>query len=192
MSLYNMSRKNKEQIVRDMLMAIGENPNRQGLKNTPKRITRMWEEIFSGYDKKNKPSITVFPNKTDGVEYNQMIIDTGYFYSHCEHHGVPFFGKYYFAYIPNKKIMGLSKVSRTIDYFSSRLQIQERLVQDVVDEIEKVVQPKGVALVMKARHLCKEMRGVKKIDGEMTTSDVRGAFRKNALTRNEFMRLIGL
>ncbi|OGI73375.1 GTP cyclohydrolase I FolE [Candidatus Nomurabacteria bacterium RIFCSPLOWO2_12_FULL_40_42] len=192
MSLYNMSRKNKEQIVRDMLMAIGENPNRQGLKNTPKRITRMWEEIFSGYDKKNKPSITVFPNKTDGVEYNQMIIDTGYFYSHCEHHGVPFFGKYYFAYIPNKKIMGLSKVSRTIDYFSSRLQIQERLVKDVVDEIEKVVQPKGVALVMKARHLCKEMRGVKKIDGEMTTSDVRGAFRKNALTRNEFMSLIGL
>ncbi|KKR23670.1 MAG: GTP cyclohydrolase 1 [Candidatus Daviesbacteria bacterium GW2011_GWB1_39_5] len=187
-----MSRKNKEQIVRDMLMAIGENPNRQGLKNTPKRITRMWEEIFSGYDKKNKPSITVFPNKTDGVEYNQMIIDTGYFYSHCEHHGVPFFGKYYFAYIPNKKIMGLSKVSRTIDYFSSRLQIQERLVKDVVDEIEKVVQPKGVALVMKARHLCKEMRGVKKIDGEMTTSDVRGAFRKNALTRNEFMSLIGL
>src|SRR3989344_3015374 len=142
MSLYNMSRKNKEQIVRDMLMAIGENPNRQGLKNTPKRITRMWEEIFSGYDK--------------------------------------------------KKIMGLSKVSRTIDYFSSRLQIQERLVKDVVDEIEKVVQPKGVALVMKARHLCKEMRGVKKIDGEMTTSDVRGAFRKNALTRNEFMSLIGL
>ena len=192
MSLYNMSRKNKEQIVRDMLMAIGENPNRQGLKNTPKRITRMWEEIFSGYDKKNKPSITVFSNKTDGVEYNQMIIDTGYFYSHCEHHGVPFFGKYYFAYIPNKKIMGLSKVSRTIDYFSSRLQIQERLVKDVVDEIEKVVQPKGVALVMKARHLCKEMRGVKKIDGEMTTSDVRGAFRKNALTRNEFMSLIGL
>ena len=187
-----MSRKNKEQIVRDMLMAIGENPNRQGLKNTPKRITRMWEEIFSGYDKKNKPSITVFPNKTDGVEYNQMIIDTGYFYSHCEHHGVPFFGKYYFAYIPNKKIMGLSKVSRTIDYFSSRLQVQERLVKDVVDEIEKVVQPKGVALVMKARHLCKEMRGVKKIDGEMTTSDVRGAFRKNALTRNEFMSLIGL
>ena len=88
--------------------------------------------------------------------------------------------------------MGLSKVSRTIDYFSSRLQIQERLVKDVVDEIEKVVQPKGVALVMKARHLCKEMRGVKKIDGEMTTSDVRGAFRKNALTRNEFMSLIGL
>ena len=147
-----MSRKNKEQIVRDMLMAIGENPNRQGLKNTPKRITRMWEEIFSGYDKKNKPSITVFPNKTDGVEYNQMIIDTGYFYSHCEHHGVPFFGKYYFAYIPNKKIMGLSKVSRTIDYFSSRLQIQERLVKDVVDEIEKVVQPKGIALVMIARY----------------------------------------
>ena len=185
-----MSLKNKEQIVRNMLTAIGENPDRQGLQETPRRIVHMWEEIFSGYDKKKKPQITVFPNGTDGIEYNQMIIDTGYFYSHCEHHGVPFFGKYYFAYVPNKKIMGLSKVSRMVDYFSSRLQIQERLVKNVVDEIEKVVQPKGVALVMKARHLCREMRGVKKIDGEMTTSDVRGVFRKNARTRNEFMGLI--
>ncbi len=186
------SSKNKEEIVRNMLIEIGENPDRQGLRETPKRIARMWEEIFSGYHKKNKPSITVFPNKTDGIEYNQMIIDTGYFYSHCEHHGVPFFGKYYFAYIPNKKIMGLSKVSRIVDYYSSRLQIQERLVKDIVDEIEKVVEPKGVALVMQARHLCKEMRGVKKIDGEMTTSDVRGAFRINERTRNEFMSLIRL
>ncbi len=187
-----MNYSKKEQIVIDMLVAIGENPNRQGLKDTPKRIVEMWDEIFSGYNEKNKPSITLFLNKTDGIKYNQMIIDTGYFYSHCEHHGAPFFGKYYFAYIPNKKIMGLSKVARVVDYFSSKLQIQERLVKDIVDEIEKVVKPKGIAFVMKARHLCKEMRGVKKIYGEMITSDIRGAFRKNASTRNEFMNIIRL
>ena len=180
----------KEQIVKEMLLAIGEDPNRAGLKETPKRIVKMWNEIFNGYDIKTKPHITTFPNKTDGIEYDQMIIDTGYFYSHCEHHGVPFFGKYYFAYIPNKKIMGLSKVSRIIDYFSAKLQIQERLVKDIVDEIEKALKPKGIALVMKARHLCKEMRGVKKIDGEMITSDTRGAFRENLSTREEFLNVI--
>ncbi len=152
----------------------------------------MWDEVFSGYNEKNKPSITVFPNKTDGIEYSQMIIDTGYFYSHCEHHLAPFFGKYYFAYIPDKKIMGLSKVARIVDHFSSKLQIQERLVKEIVDEIEKVIEPKGIAFVMKARHLCKEMRGVKKIEGEMITSDIRGSFRKNPSTRNEFMGIIKL
>lgn len=182
----------QEKIVRDMLVSIGENPNRQGLIDTPKRIVRMWKEMFAGYQKKNKPVITTFQNNKDGVSYSQMIVDTGYFYSHCEHHGVPFFGSYYFAYIPNKKIMGLSKVSRVVDYFSSRLQIQERLVKEIVDEIEKVIEPKGIALVIKARHLCKEMRGVKKIEGEMITSDIRGKFREDSATRNEFMNIIQL
>ncbi|MDO8659648.1 MAG: GTP cyclohydrolase I FolE [Candidatus Parcubacteria bacterium] len=186
-----MTDSKKEQIVRDMLIAIGENPDRQGLKDTPKRIVKMWDEIFSGYNKE-KPLITVFSNQKDGVEYSRMIIDTGYFYSHCEHHGVPFFGKYYFAYIPNKKIIGLSKVSRVVDYFSSKLQVQERLVKDIVDEIERSLKPKGIAFVMKARHLCKEMRGVKKIDGETMTSDIRGVFKKNVLIMNEFMSVIKL
>lgn len=180
----------KEDLINQILIAIGDNPKREGLKDTPKRIAKMWEEVFSGYDTSKKPKITIFPNNKDGVYYNQMILDTGYFYSHCEHHGVPFFGQYYFAYIPDKKIMGLSKVARVVDYFSARLQIQERLVKEIADEIEAVVQPKGLGLVMKARHLCKEMRGVKKIEGEMITSDVRGAFLKSNATRAEFLNLI--
>jgi GTP cyclohydrolase I len=119
-----------------------------------------------------------------------MIVDTGYYYSQCEHHMVPFFGNYYFAYIPGKKILGLSKVARIVDYYSAKLQIQERLVKEIVDEIEKQIQPKGIALVMKGRHLCKEMRGVKKVNGEMITSDIRGVFKTEAETRQEFMNFI--
>lgn len=150
----------------------------------------MWEEIYRGYDSKKKPNITVFDNNNDGVHYDQMIFDSGHFYSHCEHHMLPFFGDYYFAYIPDEKIIGLSKVARVIDFYSARLQIQERLVKDVVDEIERALQPKGIALTIKARHLCKEMRGARKCDGEMITSDVRGAFRDNESTRMEFMSYI--
>jgi GTP cyclohydrolase I len=152
----------------------------------------MWKEIFRGYDPKSKPLLRTFSNNTDGIAYNQMIIDSGCFYSHCEHHLMPFFGTYYFAYIPDKKIVGLSKVSRIIDFHSAKLQIQERLVRDVVDELEKNLKPKGIALVIKARHLCKEMRGAKKIGGEMITSDLRGAFIKQESTKEEFMHLIKL
>ncbi|MES2023330.1 MAG: GTP cyclohydrolase I FolE [Patescibacteria group bacterium] len=185
-----MKNSDKEKIVRNMLRAIGDDPKREGLKDTPARIARMWSEMFVGYDKNKKPHITLFSNKKDGIHYDQMIIDTGYFFSHCEHHGVPFFGQYYFAYIPKEKVMGLSKVSRVVDYFSARLQIQERLVKDIVDEIEKAVEPDGIALVLKARHLCKEMRGVKKIESAMITTDLRGSFREDPATRNEFMNSI--
>lgn len=173
-----------------MLRALGENPERQGLKETPRRVAEMWKEIFAGYDTKQKPKITTFDNNTDGVFYDQMIVDSGHFFSHCEHHMVPFFGTYHFAYIPDKKIIGLSKVARIVDFYSARLQIQERLVKEVVDEIERVLQPRGIALVIKARHLCKEMRGVSKHNSEMITSDVRGAFRKNEATRMEFMNFV--
>ncbi|MDD3998787.1 MAG: GTP cyclohydrolase I FolE [Candidatus Shapirobacteria bacterium] len=180
----------KINLVRDMLIMIGDNPERNGLKDTPQRVVKMWSEVFRGYNKKNKPVVTTFENNSDGIMYDQMIVDSGYFFSYCEHHMVPFFGKYYFAYIPDKKIIGLSKVARMVDYFSARLQIQERLVKDVVDELEKILQPKGIALVIQARHLCKEMRGVIKYNGEMTTSDLRGAFRKNESIRMEFMNYI--
>lgn len=180
----------KTNLVKDMLRMIGDNPERNGLKDTPRRVVKMWDEVFRGYNKKNKPVVTVFDNNSDGIMYDQMIVDSGYFFSYCEHHMIPFFGRYYFAYIPGKKILGLSKVARMVDYFSARLQIQERLVKDVVDELEKTLQPKGIALVIQARHLCKEMRGVAKYNGEMTTSDLRGAFRKNESTRMEFMNYI--
>ena len=181
-----------QQIVKDIIDAIGDDSERAGLKETPKRVANMWKEVFRGYDRKKKPTMTIFPNNEDGISYDQMIVDSGYFFSHCEHHLVPFFGKYYFAYIPGKSIIGLSKISRIIDYYSARLQIQERLVKDVADEIESVLKPRGIALVLKARHLCKEMRGVKKIGGEMITSDLRGAFRKMDSTRMEFLNFIGM
>jgi GTP cyclohydrolase I len=179
-----------EKIVRDMLIYIGEDPDREGLKDTPRRVVKMWKEIYRGYDPEQKPSLAIFNNDTDGVSYDQMVVDTGSYFSQCEHHTVPFFGNYYFAYIPGKKILGLSKVARIVDYYAAKCQIQERLVKEVVDEIEKQLQPKGIALVMKGRHLCKEMRGVRKVGGEMITSDIRGCFRTEPEARAEFMQFI--
>jgi GTP cyclohydrolase IA len=186
---YEDEQKDAEDIVTRMIEYIGENPNREGLKDTPKRVVKMWKELFRGYDESQKPEITVFNNGEDGIYYDQMITDEGEFYSHCEHHLVIFRGQYYFSYIPDKKIIGLSKVARIVDYYSAKLQIQERLVKEIVDEIERVAQPKGIALVMKAEHFCKSMRGVKK-KGTMTTTELRGAFKDNASTRAEFLNSI--
>lgn len=179
-----------EDNIREILYLIGDNPRREGLLDTPKRVAKMYKEVFKGYDKDEKPSITVFDNGHDGIKVDEMIIDTGYFYSHCEHHIVPFFGNYYFAYIPNKKIVGISKIARLVDYYSAKLQVQERLTKEIVDEIERLLKPKGIALIMKARHLCKEMRGVKKYNSEMTTSEMRGVFNKHSKTRQEFLSLV--
>jgi len=125
------------------------------------------------------PKITVFPNGQDGIVYNEMLIDNGYFFSFCEHHMVPFFGDYYFAYIPDKLIVGASKIARVIDYYAGRLQVAERLVNDVVDCFEEILQPRGLVLVMKARHLCKEMRGIKKVNSPFEAIAVRGCFMDN-------------
>lgn len=187
-----MTEEQSIQNIRDFLVHIGENPDREGLKDTPKRIFKMWKEIYRGYNKEQKPNITVFDNNNDGIEYDQMITDRGYFFSQCEHHGVPFFGDYYFAYIPDRKVVGLSKIARLVDYFSAKLQVQERLTIEIVNELEKVLQPKGIALVMKGRHLCKEMRGVKKHNAEMTTSEMRGVFKRDEKARAEFLSLIKL
>lgn len=179
-----------EKLIKEILKNIGENPEREGLKDTPKRVAKMYKEIFRGYDNSQKPIITTFPNGQDGIVCDQMVCDTGYFFSHCEHHIVPFFGKYYFAYIPDKTILGLSKVARIIDFHSAKLQVQERLVTDVVNDLERACSPQGIALVLSGRHLCKEMRGVKKFNGEMVTSDVRGLFREDPSAKKEFLSLI--
>lgn len=184
----------EENIVR-MLEYIGENPNREGLLGTPDRIRRMWGEIFRGYDPKQKPKITVFDNSVDGIAYDNMVIDEGGFYSMCEHHMMPFFGHYWFAYIPNPKgkILGISKVGRVVDYCAAKLQIQERLVHDIVEMLKEALgsenPPLGIALVMKGEHLCKTMRGVKK-KGTMTSSYLWGAFKDDAQVRAEFMQLV--
>lgn len=180
-------------IVKMMLEAIGENPDREGLKDTPKRVVNMWKELFYGYDKTKIPNVTVFNNGSDGIIYNEMITDTGEFYSHCEHHMIPFFGRYYFGYIPNKrgKLLGLSKVARVVDYFSAKLQIQERLVYEIIEHLYDGLyidkhKPIGMALVIEAEHLCKSMRGVKK-KGKMRTTHLIGAFKDDVATREEFM-----
>lgn len=184
----------EDNIVR-ILEYIGENPNRKGLLGTPDRVVRMYGEIFRGYDPSMKPKITVFDNGSDGIAYNNMVIDEGNFYSMCEHHMMPFFGHYYFAYIPNPKgkILGISKVGRVVDYCAAKLQIQERLVYDIVEMLKDALgeenPPLGVALVMKGEHLCKTMRGVKK-KGIMTSSYLWGAFKDDAQVRAEFMQLV--
>ena len=179
--------------IRDIIRYMGDDPSREGLIETPMRVTKMWDEMFKGYNANKKPVITTFNNGKDGITYDQMICDTGIFYSHCEHHMVPFFGKYYFAYIPNPKgkLLGLSKVARVVDYYSAKLQVQERLVQDIVDylfyELSKdSLAPLGMALVIDGEHLCKTMRGVKK-KGQMRTTKLVGVFKTDPATRSEFM-----
>ena len=182
--------KEVENIIRDALMAIGENPDREGLVGTPDRIRRMWQEIFRGYDPNQKPKITTFSNDT-GCE--DIVFDTGDYYSMCEHHMMPFFGKYYFAYIPSKqgRILGISKIARVVGYCSARLQLQERLARDIVDMLSEALNNEllGMAIVMKGSHLCKSMRGVRS-QGEMTISVLTGIFKENADARREFYKLI--
>ena len=184
-----------EDHIRRMLEYIGEDPNREGLIGTPDRIVRMWKEIFRGYDPLQKPKITTFDNGKDGIVYDNMVIDQGDFHSNCEHHCVWFWGKYWFAYIPNPKgkILGISKIGRVVDYCSARLQIQERLVHDIVDMLKEALgseyPPLGIALVMKGHHSCKEFRGAKK-KGIMTSSYLEGAFKNDPQVRAEFMNLV--
>lgn len=184
-----------EENITRILEYIGEDPTREGLVGTPDRIIRMWGEIFRGYDKRQKPKITTFDNGKDGITYDNMVVDEGDFYSMCEHHMMPFFGKYWFAYIPNPKgrILGISKIGRVVDYCAARMQIQERLVHDIVDMLAKALgdenPPLGMALVMRGEHLCKTMRGVKK-KGKMMSSYLVGAFKEDAQVRNEFMQLV--
>lgn len=191
----NISKEIAEDAVRTLLTYIGENPVREGLLGTPDRVIRMFSEIFRGYNSALKPKITVFDNGVDGIAYDNMVIDEGNFYSMCEHHIMPFFGHYWFAYIPNPKgkILGISKIGRVVDYCAARLQVQERLVYNIVeiltDALGKENPPLGVALVMQGEHLCKTMRGVKK-KGLMMSSYLSGAFKTDAIARAEFMQLV--
>jgi len=186
--------KNKEEylkevreIIKNLLVAVGEDPERDGLKDTPLRVAKMFRETLKGYCDDEKPSITVFENNED---YNEMIMDEGYFYSYCDHHMIPFFGKVFIAYIPDKKIVGISKLARIVDHFAARFQVQERLTQQIASFLNKELNPKGVAVLMHARHLCREMRGIKKHNALMTTTELLGAFKDDARTRTEFMGLV--
>jgi len=176
-----------ENVVRAMLEAIGENPKREGLLDTPKRVVKSWKEIYGGYDQDPEEILsTCFTNEN----YDQMIISKDIeFYSTCEHHMIPFFGKAHVGYIPMKKVVGLSKLARVVDVFARRLQIQEQLTDQIADAIDEVLRPKGVFVVLNSKHMCMCARGVAKQNSSMTTSAIRGVF-KNAGARQEFMELI--
>jgi GTP cyclohydrolase I len=177
-----------ESLVKDLLAEIGEDPQRDGLINTPKRVALAYQFLTKGY---SEDVDKLLNNAVFDVCYDEIVIVKNIdFYSMCEHHILPFFGKCHVAYIPNKKIIGLSKIPRIVEMFSRRLQVQERMTRQIGDLLYKVLEPQGVAVVCDAQHLCMMMRGVEKQNSVATTSCMLGVFKDNAKTRDEFLRLI--
>lgn len=189
----------REAAVRALLASTGENVNREGLVDTPARVAKMYEEVFGGYkidpyellERTFAEDAGIEEVKADGINYLQgmVIVRDIKFYSHCEHHMVPFFGTAHVGYIPNKKVVGISKIARVVDAYARRLQIQERLTKQIADTIQDVLNPQGVMVVVEAEHLCMKMRGIKNPCADTVTSTVRGLF-EQAPTRQEFLQLI--
>ena len=179
-----------QELIRNLLAELGEDPSREGLLDTPKRVQKALRFLTSGY---SADVDDVLNNALFTVDYNEMVIVKDIdFYSLCEHHLLPFFGKCHVAYLPSTKVIGLSKIPRLVEVFSRRLQVQERLTNQIANTIREKVAPLGVAVVMEATHLCMSMRGVQKQNSVALTSSMLGAFRDNARTRMEFLELIKL
>lgn len=194
------NRELREYHIRELIKDIGEDPTREGLVKTPYRVAKMYDEIFGGYKIDPTPILSsatfaadgvVETNDDEGPNYEQgmVIVRDITFWSHCEHHMVPFFGKAHVGYIPKGKVTGLSKIARVVDAYARRLQIQERLTKQVADCIWNVLEPQGVMVVVEAQHLCMKMRGVKNPCADTVTSCVRGVFEQQAV-RQEFLELI--
>jgi GTP cyclohydrolase I len=179
-----------QDLIRGLLAGLGEDPGREGLRDTPKRVEKALRFLTSGY---SADIDQVLNNALFTVDYSEMVIVKDIdFYSLCEHHLLPFFGKCHIAYIPSTHVIGLSKVPRLVDVFSRRLQVQERLTNQIADVLRDKIKPLGVAVVMEATHLCMSMRGVEKQNSFAVTSAMHGAFRNNVQTRMEFLELIKL
>jgi GTP cyclohydrolase I len=177
-------------LIRQLLTELGEDPDREGLQRTPKRVEKALKFLTSGY---HANIDEVLNDALFTVDYSEMVIVKDIdFYSLCEHHLLPFFGKCHIAYIPTNRVIGLSKIPRLVDVFSRRLQIQERLTSQIADTIREKIAPLGVAVVIEATHLCMSMRGVEKQNSFAVTSAMQGVFRNNARTRMEFLELIKL
>ncbi len=184
----DLSTATTEDIYRELLHRIGEDPARDGLLKTPDRMQKSMAFLTRGY---SQSPTDILRGALFDVDYDEMVIVRDIeFYSLCEHHMLPFFGKAHVAYIPKGKVIGLSKVARLVDVFARRLQVQERLTRQVADSIVQAISPKGVAVILEAQHLCMMMRGVEKQSSLTTTSAMLGAFRNNPQTRNEFLSLI--
>lgn len=183
------TREKAMEAVRTLLAYTGDDPSREGLIDTPKRVIKAYDDFFAGY---NEDPVEVLSRTFEQVEgYDEMVIVKGIrVESHCEHHMVPFIGVAHVGYIPNKKVVGISKLARIVDLFGKRLQTQETMTAQIADTIEKVLNPKGVAVVIDAAHMCMTTRGIHKTETSTVTSRMLGTFRKNANTRAEFMNLI--
>ena len=177
-----------EKLIHELLLEMGENPQREGLIKTPTRVAKSWEYITKGYTQDVKDVINgaVFHEDARGM----VIVRDIEFYSMCEHHLLPFFGVAHIGYIPDKKLLGLSKLPRIVDVFARRLQLQERLTQQIADTLFEILEPKGLGVVLEARHMCMQMRGVEKSQSLTTTSSVLGEFHDDAETRAEFLKMI--
>jgi GTP cyclohydrolase I len=177
-----------EPLIEGLLKEIGENPSRDGLTRTPQRVANAMRFFTEGYA---QDPVAIMNNALFEVDYDEMVIVKDIdFYSLCEHHLLPFFGRVHVAYVPNGKVVGLSKIPRLVEMFARRLQVQERLTVQVAETLESVLQPKGVAVVVEAIHLCMMMRGVKSQNASAITSSIRGEFERDSKTRAEFMDLI--
>ncbi|HWY79606.1 MAG TPA: GTP cyclohydrolase I FolE [Candidatus Sulfotelmatobacter sp.] len=177
-----------EKLITQLLKELGEDPNREGLKKTPHRVTQMFKELTSGYTITRQDTIkdALFAEKV----HNMIVLRDIELYSLCEHHLLPFFGKCHIGYIPKDNIIGVSKLARIVDRFAKRLQIQERLTQEIAQELQDALDPNGVGVIIEAQHLCMMMRGIEKQNSLMITSSVLGSFRSDQKTREEFFSIV--
>jgi GTP cyclohydrolase I len=177
-----------KELIREILRRIGEDPDREGLQQTPDRIVRSWKELYGGYGQRAED---VLVTQFQAEQYDQMVLLRDIqFFSTCEHHMLPFHGKVHIAYLPNNKIVGLSKLARLTEMYARRLQVQERMTYQIAMELQRVLKPKGVAVMIEAMHQCMCSRGVRKRGGTMVTSCLLGAFKENLASRTEFLSLV--
>ena len=184
----DLSSVDSKELLREILRRVGDDPDREGLRQTPDRIVRSWKEIYGGYRQRAED---VLVTQFQAEQYDEMVLLRDFeFFSTCEHHMLPFHGKAHIAYLPNEKIVGLSKLARLTDMYARRLQVQERLTYQIAMELQRVLRPKGVAVMLEAKHQCMCSRGVRKQEGKMITSCLLGAFKENLASRSEFLALV--
>src|SRR5512144_1842657 len=185
LDMVNINYEAVRKAVFEIIKAVGEDSEREGLLNTPDRVSRMYAELLSGYSADPQKIIN---GALFNINYDEMVLVRDIeFYSLCEHHMLPFLGRAHVAYLPKGKVIGLSKIPRIVDMYARRLQVQERMTRQIADLIQEILEPQGVAVVVEGVHMCSMMRGVKKHDARMTTSAMHGAFRANLATRQEFL-----
>ena len=188
METFSPDSQDVKRALRTILAYLGEYPDREGLAGTPDRIIRMWEEIFRGYKPERKPRITTFENDTHDEE---LVFDSGDYYSMCEHHMLPFYGKAHVAYIPDGKVVGLSKLARCVEVYAKRLQLQEQMTDQIADALMEDLGAKGAMVMTQAEHMCMTMRGIKKPGSSTVSIAVRGCFAQDESLQRMFFEMLG-